>query len=226
MQLESDLIVPWRGAPAEATGAFQDAFSHIARAIQVALREYVPPCYFSSLARYADRERAFPMLVYQCSRPLSFRQGREFTHDLLNSLMMRNLFWSLRTTLPRELTRLEESGIFAGDLTLARMYAQRRYSTIVQFVRSHRKPLDRILATETSLVNALIQFASALPAAHSEERAVQRLEKSWKGSLSRIYFGVDASPLYEQLIGLATQTLLRYQRMPSEIPEEIPTTSA
>lgn len=231
MSESSGLISAWLSAPEESSTAFRETFSLVSRAIQLALREYLPERYFADLYRYRDRERAFPLLAYQCSRPAPLDRGREYTYDLLNPEMMSSLMSSFRQRLPKHLARMEAAGLFAGDIGLARMYAPWRYLSIVQFVRRRRRLLDRILATETRLVNALVLFSVALPRARSAERLHERLVASWRGSLARIYADLDASPFLEELLGVATRALIQSQngqsqRIPGEFPDEAPTTSA
>lgn len=215
----------WLSIPSESTMAFRESFSLASRAIQLALREYLPARWFSDPAHYWDRDRSLPMLAYQCSRPASFRQGRDYTYDLLNAATTRNLFWSIRQRLPGELARLEASGRLAWEPALAKMYSPRRAPLMIQFVREHRRLLNRILASETRLVNALVLFAVAVPGARSPVRVRERLMRSWRGTLSRIYPEIDASPFCEELLARAKAAVNQAQ-IASEFPLERPTISA
>lgn len=225
-----DILGPWRSAPEETSAAFQAGFRAVSRAIQLALREYLPRQYFAAPERYREKSHAFPMVAYRCSRPIALRQDREYTYDILNGVPVENFFWSVRLRLPKELMRMEAEGIFTGDPALARIYAARRHASLFEYVRRHRRLLYRILATETKLVNALIQFAVALPRAQSSSRVRRRFARSWRRSLARIYPGVDASPFFEELFGVATRALAQsmeeWRRIRGEFPAESPTTSA
>lgn len=218
-ELSLDPISVWQGAPPERSAAFSAALGAVSRAMQQALRDHVPARYFLTTERYCDPRRALPMLVYQCSRPAPHRQSREFTYDVLSSRMMTSFFWTVRQKMPAELRRLEMKLLAEGNLALARTYAPRHVGRIVAWAHAHRRLLDRLLSTEASLVNDLINFAVAVRQARRPESHHLKLIHVWRRTLSRIYPGLDASGFAIDLFHLATQTLATFAPL-SDPPAE------
>jgi hypothetical protein len=63
----------WLDAPAERDPQFFPAYARVSRAVQRAIRTWLPYLYFSSPERYEDLAMAAPLVVYQASRPFAGR---------------------------------------------------------------------------------------------------------------------------------------------------------
>ena len=208
-----DLAAVWRSAPSERTAAFTEALGAIARDLQQSLRQQLPSRFFLSPDSHLDRRLALAMLVYQCSRPTSRRQGREFTYDIVDRSMMAGFYWGVRQALPAELAWLQARMLTAGKYALARSYAPRHSAAIVAEVRAHPQRLGRLLSAEGSLLRDLLQFAVAFPREASPARATRlqdNLLRSWTRTLSRVYPTLDASDLAAGLFESATRVMAAY----------------
>src|ERR1700720_3746265 len=58
----------WRNSPEERDPRYFQAWQQASLALQKALRQWIPELYFRDTARYEDRERSYPLIVYQASR--------------------------------------------------------------------------------------------------------------------------------------------------------------
>lgn len=201
------LIEEWKLMPPERSHAFVGVFGDVVRAIQVELRSYLPQQYFQDPAHYREIRQSLSMIVYQCSPPTPRRQGREFTYDLLSIEVMKNLFWSLRYTLPAELRKLEDSRLLAEQPLLARMYSPRRYVEAIGLVQRKRTHLHRLLATETGIINALMLFITAMRQTRRPDVAHRRLMTAWRTKLYRVYPGLHLPEFAPRLLEIATDAL-------------------
>ena len=66
----------WLSLPAERSAAFLPTFARVSVAVQSVLRERVPAVHFQNLERFRDWKSAYPMLVYEASRPFRGRDSR------------------------------------------------------------------------------------------------------------------------------------------------------
>jgi hypothetical protein len=73
----------WLLAPTNAAPIFSPR-SRISLALQQILRANLPAMYFANTENFRDTKKAYPMLLYQASRPFCARMRTELTYDLLN----------------------------------------------------------------------------------------------------------------------------------------------
>src|ERR1700730_1517930 len=125
----------WLSLPAERSAAFLPIFARISVARQSTLRERVPPLYFQNLERFRDWKSAYPMLVYQASRPFRGRVRTELTYDVLNPRLMTILFRRAKSNLTPLLERVEVELRAGGLLEVAQHYSPRRAPEIIKYVQ-------------------------------------------------------------------------------------------
>src|SRR5689334_5183183 len=99
------LDASWLLAPAASSPAFLPVFGAISLALQTTLRARLPQAYFGETTRFYDLNRAYPMLVYQASRPFRARTKTDLTYDILNPKMTRRLLRGARSSLAELLAR-------------------------------------------------------------------------------------------------------------------------
>ena len=197
--------------PAERSGAFLPTFARISVALQSALRERVPALYFSKPVRFRQWKTAYPMLVYQASRPFRGRVRTELTYDVLNPRSIAILFRRAAANLGPLLHRTEAQ-LEAELEDVADRYLPRRAGEILQSVQrlsGSRRCLYLLVRGESALIDALIEL-TGLGSVSGRER-VRRLaafHKKWRFQLRRLYPGEDFSALAPGLLEAATQALL------------------
>jgi hypothetical protein len=182
-------------------------------ALQAALRDRVPAIYFRNPERYGDWKSAYPMLVYQASRPFRGRVRTELTYDVLNPRLMTILFRRAKANLIPLFERVEAELTAVGRSEAANHYSQRRAMEVIQTVQrlsASRRCLYRLVRSETALVDATVDL-SGLGTLSTKER-VKRLtafHKKWQFQIRRLYPGEDFSGLAPELLEVAAQTLTR-----------------
>jgi hypothetical protein len=201
----------WLTAPAERSPDFFAAFARISAAVQTILRERIPPHYFESTLNFANVKTAYPMLVYQASRPFRGKMRSELSYDVLNPTTLAAFFRTVRPVfggvLEAARIRLESEG--ASEL--AAMYDAGRASAILQSVQKwskSRKCLYVLIRAEGVLVNTLIELAGlgTLPA-RQQARRVASFQKKWRFQLRRMYPGSDFTWLAAEILEAATVAL-------------------
>ena len=214
-----DVVCPepdacWLSLPAERSAAFLPTFGRISVALQAALREHVPAVYFHGLERFRDWRSAYPMLVYQASRPFRGRVRTELTYDVLNPRLMAILFRRARANLTPWLERVEAELRAGGFEEVAQHYSLKRAPGIIESVQrlsASRRCLYRLVRSEAALVDALVDLSGLgnVPA-KEQVKKLAAFRKKWQFQLRRLYPGVDFSVIAPVLLDSATQALLSF----------------
>jgi hypothetical protein len=168
----------WVNTPAERHAAYFGVWQRVSLALQRWLRERVGDEYFRDLARYEDRDSAYPMIVYQASRRFHGRPRTEFTYDLEDfpecqatvASAWKMIGQSMQTVLERIEKRLYE----AGRADIAHRYAPVWHQDILNAVRKKPKRLVELLSAESAVINAVIELGTqrSVDAANRFARAV------------------------------------------------------
>ena len=201
----------WLAAPDERSAEFLPVFARVSVAVQTALREHVPNTFFSTPAGYANTKTAYPMLVYQSSRPYHGRMRTELTYDVLNPKTLASLFRSVKLALPDLLAAVEAKLRAAGLDELAQKYLVKRAPHIVESVQrlsKSRKCLYVLIRGEAVLVNALVDLGGLGSLTLREQaRRVASFEKKWNFQLRRLYPATEFTWLAPALLDAATRAL-------------------
>ncbi len=199
----------WLGAPEERNPAFFPVFARVSVAVQTALRERVPGAYFGDWDKYSDTKAAYPMLVYQASRPFQGKLRSELTYDVLNPKTLSTLFRTVKLALPDLLDLVETKLRDSGRNETAAKYARRRAPDILQSVdrlSKSRKCLYVLIHGEAMLINALIELAGlGSLTAKEQARRVASFEKKWNFQLRRLYPGSDFTWLAPAILDAASR---------------------
>lgn len=206
--------------PAERSAAFLPTFTRISVALQSVLRERVPAVYFQSPERFSDWKSAYPVLVYQASRPFRGRVRTELTYDVLNPGLMAILFRRAKGNLIPLLERVETGLRVGGWPEVADFYSPKRGLEIIKSVQrlsASRRCLYRLVRSESTLVEALVGLSGlgSFPAKEQAKR-LAAFRKKWQFQLRRLYPGGDFSALGPALLEAAARALLSAGRSRSE----------
>ena len=90
--LQPVLDACWLATPAERSPLFFPSFAAISLAIQGALRERVPAACLVNPNDFEDTRTAYPILVYQASRPFHGKDRADLTYDVLDEILMKRLY--------------------------------------------------------------------------------------------------------------------------------------
>jgi hypothetical protein len=204
--------VGWLSAPAERSPDFFPAFARISAAVQTILRERVPAHYFENTLNFANVKTAYPMLVYQASRPFRGKMRSELSYDVLNPSTLAAFFRTVRPVFGGVLEATKVRLLSEGANELAGLYEPGRANTILQSVQKwskSRKCLYVLIRAEGVLVNTLIELAGlgSLPE-RQQARRVASFQKRWRFQLRRMYPGTDFTWLAGELLEAATVALV------------------
>ena len=157
---------------------------------------------------------AYPMLLYQASRPFRGNSRTEFTYDLLNPLLITNLVRGAKPKLMELVAQVEARLRAQGLDELADKYAARGIAESLKAIKKvyrGRRCLHGLIRGENVLVDALIQLNGlGTLAAKDRVRRMATLEKKWSWQLRRLYPGTDFTWLGPVLFDAATKALLVY----------------
>ena len=205
----------WFDAPSPGTARFFFVFSQVSRALQLALRDGLPPLLFADVNRYADFSYGYPFMVYRASRPCRALPNSDFTWDLLNSESMAKFYRMTERVLPHILSETSAALDKAGLSELAQKYAPRNSDRILKIARSQkhvRKPLHQILVSESLLLHELFQFGgSSSVAPRFRAPRLAQFEKRWAILLRHFCRSFDFSAAGPALIQAVTAAFLDAQ---------------
>jgi hypothetical protein len=219
LTIPGPLVEAWLDAPGERGPEFFATYSRVSVAVQRAIRLWLPYIYFSDVTRYETLEAAFPLVVYQVSRPSHGKPPYEFTYDVLGEQSMEGFFRMTGQQLPGELARVEEVLLSAGRKRTAAFYSPRRARDILASVQRRRRLLNSLLVADAFLVDALVnlgcrghrlrQNAAKDPAeaVRGLSRFAAGLVRAFHGKLRRLYGGQEFLALGGLLLVEATSAL-------------------
>jgi hypothetical protein len=201
----------WIHAPAPASADFQVTWQRVSTALQKGLREWIPREFLADPSRCEDRPRVYALAVYQGSRPFAPR-GRaksEFAYDLRGYPDCRNILmaaWRL-TGRPTQdaLAQIEEALNAVGRAELARLYSPVWAEDVRLAVRRRPKRFVDLLATDSVVINSVVDLASD-PTAATAIRAARAIN----GAL-RDVLGMDLRKLGVVVLEEATRILANLQ---------------
>jgi hypothetical protein len=201
----------WLAAPAERSPEFFPTFTRVSEAVQIVLRERVPAHYFENVRSFANVKTAYPMLVYQASRPFRGKMRTELSYDVLNPSTLAAFFRTVRPVFGGVLEAARIRLLSEGGAELAALYEAGHAGAILQSVQKwskSRKCLYVLIRAEGVLVNTLIELAGlgALPR-RKRARRVACFQKRWRFQLRRMYPGTDFTWLAWELLDAATEAL-------------------
>lgn len=148
----------WLDAPGERDPQFFPVYARVSRAVQRAIRTWLPYLYFASPERYEDLEVAAPLVVYQASRPFAGRPRYDFSYDVLRESSMALFYRRASTRLSEELARIEGLLLGADRSDSAEAYNPKHSGDFLKKVQRHPARLRSLLVAETCLIDAFVNL--------------------------------------------------------------------
>jgi hypothetical protein len=196
---------PWRNAPTEHDPDYFRVWQRVSLALQRSLRDGVAGAYFQDLARFENRQAAYPMIVYQASRLCHGRPRTEFTYDLRDYPECRTTLatsWKLTgRAIQAVLRRIERRLMDAGMTELAHRYAPVWHQDVLVAVKKKPKPYVDLLMAESAVINAAIDLGT-----ERSVEAANRFGKTVHLNLRKVY-GMDLQALGIGTLEEATRVL-------------------
>ncbi len=218
VSLPGDFTSAWLEAPGENSEDYFRTYARVSRAIQRAMRRWLPFLYFRNLDHFEATRAAFALLVYQSSRVFEGRPKHEFAYDVIGSEWKRTIFRRMCTSLRDELSRVQRVLTAAGRTGTAKPYAPRRSADILASAAKSPRLLASLLAADAYLADAFVTFgcrAGELRAAmaDSPRQALSRLEEATGALFKTLHaklrwlYGEDCQQLGTMLFIEATNAL-------------------
>jgi len=205
----------WLNAPLERSAPFFPAFAAISVEIQRTLRERIPAAYFENPDRFATPRTAYPVLIYQASRPYRARAKTDFSYDVLNQSMMASFFRMVKPNLGAVLSIVVERLRSEGRDELVRPYQPHRVPDVIAAVQKRSASMSLLLdllVGESALINELLRMGGFGSKTEREQARISgALFKSWEFHLRRMCAGHDFRPLGPELFEIATNALAAQQ---------------
>ncbi|MCP5118764.1 MAG: hypothetical protein GY953_48755, partial [bacterium] len=135
-------------------------YIEVASAVQQAMRTWLPFVYFRDINRYDDFDTAYPLVVYQASKPFRRKARAEFTYDPMN---LQNVDLALRQStrvLPAVLRSIHRDLDAAGKHQTAGLYLPSRARKIVAAVRRAPKRFRGLLASDAMFLRELVKLGN------------------------------------------------------------------
>jgi hypothetical protein len=195
----------WAGTPSERDPQYFSTWQRVSLVLQRWLRDRIAGMYFHDIARLHDRAAAYPMIVYQASRPCFGHARSEFTYDLRDYPDCRDTLatsWKMMgRPMQRALAPLEQRLLEAGYPQLAHRYAPVWHEDVLIAVQKNAKPYAELLSRESAIINAVIGFGT-----DRSVDSINRLARVLNQSLRRVH-GQDMRRLATGMIEEAHRAL-------------------
>jgi hypothetical protein len=214
-----ELVAGWIGLPSERELAFFFEFRRASLAVQRALRNWLPACWFADLDRYDDLDAAFPLLVYQATDAYPGRPKTQFNYDVLDSLSMDRAWRSANRRLPRILADVQGRLLAAGRKKTAAFYDPELARKILSRIQRQPRMLHALLMGDAAMVNQMADLAAAgrdiralihsdpVKATRETAKFGERFTKAFRRRLRRLYAGEGFEALGSILLVEATAAL-------------------
>ncbi len=148
-------------APRERDPRFFRTWQRVSLALQRVMRQWIPERYFLDARRFEDREAAYPVLVYAACRPCYGRPKTEFTYDIADPRTITSAMHNIGVTLRSVLEPVEQRLRDAGKIDLSRRYSAVWRQDILRDVKKRPKTLIALLAAESNIIDAIIDFGTS-----------------------------------------------------------------
>ncbi len=219
VEIPGKLVSAWLKTPPERSTEFYRGFSSVSRAVQQAMRTWLPYAYFSQPERYEDLGSAFPLLVYQASGPFVGKTGVELSYDVMSSKSMEVAYRTAAQNLPGLVQRAEQTLRAAGKNRSAEFYAPRQAQRILASVQRDNRLLRSLLSADTFFIHELVRLGNtgrqlSQQLDKNPQEAVKNLSKfaaqfvkAFHGKLRRLYGGQGFTALSSLFLIEATRAL-------------------
>lgn len=219
------LVVPgryldlWAHAPRPGDEDYVSTLCRVARALQTAMRHWVPALYFADLTRFRSPASAFPLLAYQYSAAYADVKRAQYSYDFMSTEELARAIRSAIPGLRAMLPGLQSTLARAGARNLLGYYDRRYLTRTLENMLYQPRTFQSLLAADTFFIESIIRiFADAvslhslyarkpLAAIRGLTSYSRSLVTTFHSRLRRLYASDDYSALGSLLLVEATAAL-------------------
>ncbi len=203
----------WGSSPQPGMAAFDTVFQPVSRALQAALRLWIPYLYFIDGARFDEHIEAWTFLVYSQMRLYRPKARNEFSYEVSDPREVREALHGMLPPLMDEMRRIS-SRIAAMKLPkeLSQKYSQRRTPRMLAYIAGMPRLFTALLHGENRIMEAILRFGQEVGAGtrlrHGDAlKAGSSLHRRLGQRLRRMCNAVDTGGLAGVLLVEATAAL-------------------
>jgi hypothetical protein len=219
LAVPGSLVAAWLKTPGECDEDYFAVFSRVSMAVQTAMRRWIPFCYFRTVNDYETLGAAFPLLIYQTSKPFAGRPRSEFTYDVMEDRSMATVFRTAGQALPRVLESISATLAAAGREETASFYEPGQVASILASSKRNPRQVRTLLMADAFYIGALVkmglegrrlanEFRNDPPKAVKDlSRFTADFVRNYHGRLRRLYAGRNFPALGAMVLVEATAAL-------------------
>lgn len=172
-------------APAERSVGYNRSYKGVSAAIQVAIRQAVPPAHISSLRQFADRDHTLALLTWSAAEPAVGRHVDELGVEVLKPNMLNTAFRGLYKNLGPRLEEVRDILIrHHASPFLCDRYKPSEAVPIADGCRRRPRFLNLLFSNEVQLISAFVQFCARIggwreSAANDPNAVFREVRDSW-----------------------------------------------
>lgn len=150
-------------APPERAFGYKRAYKSISAALQIAIRESLPPAHIGSLRQFADRDHTLALFTWSAAEPVVGRYIDELGVEVLKPRMLNSAFIGLSKRLAtrlaevREILTRQQVGPAIRD-----SYDPATALRIANRCRRNGRFLNLLFSNEVRLISAFVQFCARI----------------------------------------------------------------
>ncbi len=219
----------WARAPHSKDTDYFPTMCRVSRAMQAAVRNWLPTLYFADLEHFRTPCAAFPLLAYQYSAPYADVKARHLSYDFMNSEMLVRALNSAAPGLRQALPQLQSALAAAGMQEFVSTYDPNSVERILASVQIQNRNFNALLAADAYFAEEMIRLADMTRelratcrrkpaiAIRNLTRYSADLVKALHGHLRRLYAEEDFVALGSLLLIAATSALAGGGKTPIQI---------
>lgn len=150
----------WAATPAETDSQYSRTWQRVSVHLQKELRPWTSEQYFRNAGKAEDRDIGYSMALYAACRPCYGRRPADFTYDVADPATLQAAWRTIGRALQLELARVVLQIQDAAPPPLVRRYAPVWHQDILIAVQKKPRKLIALLACESALINALIDWGT------------------------------------------------------------------
>jgi hypothetical protein len=150
----------WTTTPAERDPQYFRTWQRLSVHLQKQMRPWISEHYFRDAAQAEDRDSGYPLVVYAACRPCYGRRPADFTYDVADPGTLPAAWRTIGRAMQLELARVVRQLQTVAPPPLVRRYAPVWHQDILIAVQKKPRRLIALLAGESALINALIDWGT------------------------------------------------------------------